>query len=181
MFSYNSTKDEFEFDFYKLVKLSFYLPLFSFIFGVLLSMTKDFEEANRTHCKVTNIFPSISASIGSLQPQSAVWRTCIGLDSFPRYFISYVHYKKLTWLLKRTIIKPQRARQCVTFIKIMFTFNAIELTSLMILSFVPSSESTLGHQGSFVLFLASSYVYMAMWVVLGYWQIKMRKMKIIKR
>jgi len=151
------------------VKLSFCLPLFSFLFGVVLSIVKDFETANRTHCYVANIFPSISASVGDqLQPQSVVWRSCIGLDSFPRYFISYVHYKKCASFWRWHCWRRR-------FVRVMFAFNFVELTSLTTLSYVSSHENFYMHQASFVSFIVSSYVYMAMWVVAYQWWARTRK------
>ena len=156
-----------EFDFLKLVKLSACLPLFSFVICVLLSIYKDFDQANTTHCGVYNIFPSISASIGGhLQPQNAIWRMSIGLDSFIRYFISYIHYQKY-YKIKQSHFKYTRIY--FIFVKSMFGFNAIELASLMLLSYVSSVEDFYLHQTGFILFISASYIYMVMSLLTFYW------------
>ncbi|XP_037870394.1 post-GPI attachment to proteins factor 2 isoform X2 [Bombyx mori] len=53
----------------KVCFLTVSVPLVAFLCCVIITMVKDFEEANNTHCKVPNIFPSISASVGNFEPQ----------------------------------------------------------------------------------------------------------------
>lgn len=77
-------------------KLCFFtvsLPLFAFIICVMLTMFKDFEKANYTHCNVPNFIPSISASIGNYQPQSTIWQTAIFVHAIPRFFIISLRWK----------------------------------------------------------------------------------------
>lgn len=88
-------------------KLCFYtvsVPLFAFITCVLLTMYKDFKGANTTHCKVPNIFPSISASIGNYEPQSSIWKIAIYSHSPLRFYIVYLRWKFYQSVIKEDFI-----------------------------------------------------------------------------
>lgn len=69
------------------------LPLLAFIFCIILTMYKDFDKANNTHCNVPNIFPSISASIGNYEPQRSIWKTAVYIHAPIRFFIIYIRWK----------------------------------------------------------------------------------------
>ncbi|XP_022116164.2 post-GPI attachment to proteins factor 2 isoform X2 [Pieris rapae] len=76
------------------------LPLFAFIVCVVFTIIKDFDKANNTHCKVPNVFPSISASIGNYEPQRTIWKTAIYIHAPLRFFIIYLrweYYRRLTY------------------------------------------------------------------------------------
>lgn len=116
-------------------KLGFFtvsLPLFAFITCVLLTMYKDFERANNTHCKVPNIFPSISASIGNYEPQNTIWKTAIYVHAPVRFFIIY-----LRWEYYRNIIREN----CVIIVKMAVFLNVIENLALIGLTHWTSSEN----------------------------------------
>lgn len=98
------------------------LPLFAFITCVLITLYKDFENANNTHCKVPNIFPSISASIGNYEPQRTIWRTAIYSHAPLRFFIIY-----LRWDYYREII----SHSCIFIVKLAVFLNIIENLSLI--------------------------------------------------
>ncbi|CAF0826916.1 unnamed protein product [Brachionus calyciflorus] len=145
----------------------FSLPLGAFIACIFLSMYKDFESANHTHCQVDNIFPSISACISNFFPQNTLWRLCIGIDSFPRYLIAFIYYNKYY------IPKTNRMRKPTIYlylIKLGFLFHIIELTSLLILTYVSSVEIFFIHMISFVIFLITSSFYMILTIWTYYLQ-----------
>ncbi|RNA21308.1 post-GPI attachment to s factor 2 isoform X3, partial [Brachionus plicatilis] len=133
------------------------LPLGAFFLCIFVSIVKDFDEANETHCGVFNFLPSISACISTFYPQSTLWRLCIGIDSFPRYLISFVYYKKY-YKVKAQLMK--NTNFFILIVKIAFMFHNIELTSLLILTYVSSVEIFFIHMISFVMFLISSSLYM---------------------
>lgn len=98
------------------------LPLFAFITCVLITLYKDFENANNTHCKVPNIFPSISASIGNYEPQRTIWRTAIYSHAPLRFFIIF-----LRWDYYREIT----SHSCIFIVKLAVFLNIIENLSLI--------------------------------------------------
>ena len=51
-----------------------------------------FQEATYTHCNVTNIVPSISASIGTFSPQTQIWQACVYIHSVPRFLLHYIYW-----------------------------------------------------------------------------------------
>jgi hypothetical protein len=98
------------------------LPLFGFIYCIIWSLLYNFHSSTSTHCGVNNYLPSISSAIGSFSPQKYVWRLSIALHSTPRYllaFLYFIKFKSLTILL----------------------FNTIEITSLVGLTFISSTEN----------------------------------------
>lgn len=80
------------------------LPLFAFITCVLITMVKDFEKANGTHCLVPNIFPSISASIGNYYPQITIWETAIYVHAPLRFFIVHLRYKYYKSVVRNDLV-----------------------------------------------------------------------------
>lgn len=84
-------------------KLCFFtvsLPLLAFFVCVIMTMYKDFENANNTHCKVPNVFPSISASIGNYEPQNTIWKIAIYVHAPFRFFIIYLRGQHYTNIIK---------------------------------------------------------------------------------
>lgn len=140
------------------------LPLLAFLACVALSIYKDFDAANRTHCRVANILPSVSACISSFYPQSTIWRLCIGLDSFPRYLIAFIYYRAYY-----TRIAANR-----TLIRLALLLHLIELTALLTLTFVSSTEIFVVHAASFCVFIAASSAYMIITLAV-HWPLKHRR------
>lgn len=142
------------------------MPLLAFFSCIFLSIIKDFDDANRTHCGVNNILPSISASISSFYPQTTLWRLCIGIDSFPRYLIAFIYYNKY-YINKTNTLKNEFSYKIL--INISFVFHFIELTALLLLTYVSSTEIFLIHMLSFIIFIFSSTVYMALTIFSYSW------------
>lgn len=116
----------------KLWFLTVSVPLISFITCVLITMYKDFESANNTHCKVTNIFPSISACIGSFEPQSTIWKMAIYFHAPLRFFIIY-----LRWEHYRNVIREN----CAFVVNLAVAFNITENFALLGLTYWTSSNN----------------------------------------
>ena len=55
-----------------------------------------FQEATYTHCNVTNIAPSISASIGTFEPQKQIWQICVYMVCLPRLLCYYIYMRIFT-------------------------------------------------------------------------------------
>ncbi|KAJ8721444.1 hypothetical protein PYW07_002219 [Mythimna separata] len=127
------------------------VPLFAFITCVVITMYKDFESANHTHCKVPNIFPSISASIGNYEPQSTIWRTAIYLHAPIRFYILY-----LRWNYYRSII----LESCAVIVKLAVFLNIIENFALLGLTHWTSSKNYPYHEVCFKTFIGTSVFYM---------------------
>ncbi|XP_013187291.1 post-GPI attachment to proteins factor 2 [Amyelois transitella] len=135
-------------------KLSFFtvsLPLFSFIICVLLTMYKDFDRANKTHCNIPNIFPSISASIGNYEPQITIWKTAIYTHAPLRFILIY-----LRWDYYKSIIRDD----CRIIVKLAVSLNIIENITLLGLTHWTSSLNYSYHEVCFKTFIAASLLYM---------------------
>lgn len=91
----------------------------SLVFCLAWSVKFNFYESTATHCRVDNYLPSLSATL-DFTPQRDVWRACIGLSGFPRFFIAYLYY---------TIIFKS---------KVLLWFHWIEIAALIGLSIVDS-------------------------------------------
>ncbi|XP_050346881.1 post-GPI attachment to proteins factor 2-like [Nymphalis io] len=127
------------------------LPLFAFITCVFVTLFKDFDIANNTHCNVPNVFPSISASIGSYEPQRTIWRIAIYGHAPLRFFIIY-----LRWDYYRKII----SQNCIFVVKLAVFLNIIENMSLIGLTHWTSSEYYPFHEACFKTFIGTSIFYM---------------------
>ncbi|XP_038214683.1 post-GPI attachment to proteins factor 2-like [Zerene cesonia] len=127
------------------------LPLFAFVICVLMTMLKDFERANNTHCKVPNVFPSISASIGNYEPQRTIWKTAIFIHAPLRFFIIY-----LRWEYYRSIIR----KNCLIVVKLAVFLNVIENLALLGLTQWTSSFNYPYHEVCFKTFIGTSIFYM---------------------
>jgi len=64
----------------------------SLVFCLAWSIKFNFHESTATHCRVANYLPSLSATL-DFTPQRDIWRSCIGLSGFPRYFIAFLYYR----------------------------------------------------------------------------------------
>lgn len=150
-----------------LCTLGFLIPLGAFILCILITLIKDFREANETHCLVSNILPSISSSVSEFFPQNTLWRLAIGVDSFPRYLIAFIYYKHY-FSIRRVEFKNAFLYSSV--VQMAFLFHSIELTCLLLLTYVSSVEYFELHAVSFILFLISSTIYMILAISTYYLQ-----------
>ena len=148
-----------------------FMPIVAFFTCICISLLKDFEDSNKTHCKVRNLLPSISSAISRFYPQIAIWRLLIGIDSFPRYFIAYIYFKKY-YLPKKDLFRYPHAYECL--IRIAFFIHLVELTSLLLLSYVSSVEIFSVHKISFISFLTCSLIFMILTVATHFWPIHER-------
>lgn len=115
------------------------MPLFAFIYCIFWSLLFNFQSSTSTHCGVNNYLPSISSAIGSFTPQKYVWRLAIGLHSSPRYLLAvlyFIRYKSLLILI----------------------LNIIEITSLVGLTFISSTENYPSHAKCFITFMISALI-----------------------
>ncbi|KAK2184768.1 hypothetical protein NP493_253g01002 [Ridgeia piscesae] len=154
----------FQFSTYALTVGTVFLPVFAFFACVALSIIYDFEESTKTHCRVRNYLPSISSAIGGFTPQRYIWRICIALHSWPRYFVAFVYrnyylsYQVHEW---RPVYSLLANFACL--------LNITELSALVVLTFISSSENYSIHEASFVVFMVTSEVYMLCSCILYKW------------
>lgn len=107
-------------------------PLYAFMSCVIITMYKDSENANKTHCNVPNMFPSISASIGNYEPQSTIWKTAIYVHAPLRFYMVV-----LRWKYYRRAIKENLD----IIVNIAVFLNVIENLSLLGLTYWTSSAN----------------------------------------
>ncbi|KAI1301528.1 Post-GPI attachment to proteins factor 2 [Halotydeus destructor] len=117
------------------------LPLGAFVFCVIWSIIFNFKQTTATHCNVPNFLPSMSAATGSNSPQKYVWRLAIALHGSPRYLVAFMYYWK------------HRSKSVLTL-------NWLELSGLLGLTFISSTENYPLHAKCFVTFMISALVYM---------------------
>ncbi|CAH1646605.1 unnamed protein product [Spodoptera littoralis] len=127
------------------------VPLFAFISCVVITMYKDFENANNTHCKVPNVFPSISASIGNYEPQSTIWKAAVYIHAPMRFYMLY-----LRWKYYRSVV----LESCVVIVKLAVFLNIIENFALLGLTHWTSSKNYPYHEVCFKTFIGTSVFYM---------------------
>jgi len=141
----------------------YFLPFFAFIACVSLTIVKDNAKATRTHCNVTNSLPSISAIIAGYEPQRFIWRFSFALDSTPRYIIGYLQLQRL--LNRHHVAFPKRYR----FIQIINScIHFLELTFLLLLTYISSNENKLIHIIGFIGFILCALLHMLCTILIDY-------------
>ncbi|CAL8362193.1 unnamed protein product [Merluccius merluccius] len=134
------------------VRVTAGLPLLGLAACVLISSVLHFEDATGTHCQVSNYLPSISASI-SLDPESHIWRFCIGLHSAPRLLVSLAYLQ-----LYRGHFSSRFPHRSLVLLNVVSSVS--ENFGLLLLTYVSSNETYFVHKEGFVLFIVSSIIHM---------------------
>lgn len=114
------------------------LPFLAFIFCILWSLLFNFVDSTSTHCHVSNYLPSVSAAVGSYAPQKYVWRICIALHSTPRYVVMFMYYVQF----HRSVL--------------ILLLNWVEISCLLGLTFISSTENFQVHATSFTSFILAN-------------------------
>jgi hypothetical protein len=155
---------------YHFLWYAYFLPFFAFITCISLTLVKDNVKATRTHCNVTNILPSISASVGGFEPQRFIWRLSFALDSTPRYVIGYLQLQRL--LNRHHVTFPK----CYRLIQIINTcIHFLELTFLLLLTYISSNEIKQIHIYGFIGFVNCSLLHMLCTVLIDYYWPRTKK------
>ena len=132
------------------------LPLFGFIICVLIAVVYHFEKATKTHCRVWNILPSISAAVGDSTPERYIWRFSIAFHCIPRLvLISMVYwnqYAKWAVTVKNSLFNM--------LYKITVILHVLENVCLVSLTFVSSTENYKIHEASFISFMVFATFHM---------------------
>lgn len=145
------------------LQFTFFLPCFALFSCVGLSIIKDFEKSTRTHCNVFNFLPSISASIGDCEPQRYIWRLCFALDSTPRYILAYLQLQRLLHRPHIAFGELYFLAQCVNTL-----IHVLELTFLLLLTYISSTDIKWIHELSFIGFMICSLVHMLCTLLIDY-------------
>lgn len=83
--------------------------------------------------QVDNYLPSISAAVGSLTPERYIWRVGIALHSLLRYLFAVAYYNFYQ--------DSSLSKWFSVIIKFNLVFNTIEVSCLMLLTYVSSTEN----------------------------------------
>jgi post-GPI attachment to proteins factor 2 len=152
--------------------LAILLPLFAFTSTLLLTLYKDFNASNHTHCAVYNFLPSLSACISRFEPQTTIWIYCMVIDTLPRSIISYSYYRYYYSINTKTNRYSSRIKYShlySAFIYIAFGFHFVELLGLVGLSVITSDDNFEIHSSCFIIFLLSSIFYMILTILSYMW------------
>ncbi|XP_072171415.1 post-GPI attachment to proteins factor 2-like [Diadema setosum] len=128
------------------------IMLVGFLTSVVCAVVFNFKSTTSTHCGVDNYLPSISAAIAK-PPSSYIWRLSITLCASQRLFTIVCHYAMYTSI-------PLNRCQYQWLINLSTAFELIENLSLIGLTCVSSVENHHIHEICFVVFQASSMLFM---------------------
>eukprot|EP01134_Creolimax_fragrantissima_P003684 CFRG3684T1 len=135
-------------------------PLVGLTLVFVLSIYKDFDSVNKTHCEVPNIIPSISSCIGNSTPQRYVWRLCISLMLIPRIYSGFLYYN---WFQ----VEHQASSTFYNVLnKIVLCLFMAQYTSLAMLTYVGSNENHNVHEISTITFMIFSTVHQWLHIIL---------------
>jgi MFS family permease len=149
---------------YNFLRLTYFLPYFAFITCIIVTVFKDFEKSTHTHCKVINVLPSISAIIAGFEPQRFIWRFCFALTSIPRYLIGYLQFQRL--LNRHHVALPEYYRLIQM---INSSIHFLELTFLLLLTYISSKEIKRMHEYGFIGFMMCSLLHMFCTIIIDYY------------
>jgi len=124
---------------------------------------KDSQQAIRTHCHVYDFLPTVSSSIACCFPQSVIWHFCFGLSSFPRYIIGYFQMEHR--MSRSDVALPKfyaLAQRTNGF------FHFLELTCLLLLTYISLYEMEWVHVYSYFGFILFSLLHMLFTVGIDY-------------
>ena len=139
---------------------SSYIAFFSCI-G--LTIFKDLKITTTTRCKAFNFLPTVSMAIGFCYPQCYIWRFCFALSSFPRYFIAYLQTKQ------RASRPGMALSKLYLFVERLNGFiHCLELTCLLLLSYISLREFEWIHVYSYIGFFVFSQLHMLFTVGIDY-------------
>ncbi|XP_065058534.1 post-GPI attachment to proteins factor 2-like [Rhopilema esculentum] len=149
-----SMNDVIRVKFSSLAKIVLFFPCASLFSCVFVSFLLHWDEVTSTHCKVPNYLPSLSAAIGDYTPERYIWRIGIALHSFGRYMVAAIYmyfYTQLSigkksWFFSLAVLN--------------FFLNLLEIFSLLVLSYVSSTENFEVHEAAFISFIVFSMSYM---------------------
>lgn len=136
------------------------LPLLCFVSCVTIATVWHFEETTWTHCQVPNYLPSISAAIGGHQPEKFIWHIGIALHCLPRIllFPAAVHKHYQSTLSGR---KHNLTTWWFWLLNLLTNISqVVENGALLTLTYISSSDNFDVHEGSFIVFMVCSMIYM---------------------
>ncbi|CAF0896792.1 unnamed protein product [Adineta ricciae] len=134
------------------------------------------KKSTKTHCKVPNVFPSMSAIIAGFEPQRFVWRLSFALTSVPRYFIAYLQLQRL---LNRSHIAYRELYRWVQLINSLI--HTVELTFLLQLTYISSNENKRMHEYGYLGFAVCSSIHMLGTILIDYYWPRMKKICLNER
>eukprot|EP01126_Amoeba_proteus_P046667 TRINITY_DN5284_c0_g1_i11.p1 TRINITY_DN5284_c0_g1~~TRINITY_DN5284_c0_g1_i11.p1 ORF type:complete len:314 (-),score=35.73 TRINITY_DN5284_c0_g1_i11:100-1041(-) len=134
-------------DYYKYyLTLGWVGPIFSIFGSVIYSMIFHFDHVTRTHCKVPNPLPSISAATGNKIPERFFFRFGILVHSSQRIVDGILIY---IWFKNR--LPPTLSNMALN--RLMFWFHLAENFCLWGLTYIGTNEYYMYHEKSFVFWL----------------------------
>ena len=139
----------------QLVWFSRVVSTFAFFACIGLTLVKNRQESVRTWCPVFDLFPTISTSTGYFYPQAYIWRICIGFTSFPRFLLAILQMQYR--LLRPNMLHP---RHYIWAERLNGSLHFLELTALLLLSFVSLKETEWVHVYSYFSFAMFSILHM---------------------
>ncbi|RDD39221.1 Post-GPI attachment to proteins factor 2 [Trichoplax sp. H2] len=142
------------------------LPVLSLVVCLMMAMALNYDAAVSTHCNVYNILPTVSASI-NYPPQKYIWRFCIGLHSWPRYFFTFLYNSYFTKY--RPYLPRNHPIFYAIIVKLTWYCTIIEITALMILTCIGSTEYYPAHMNATIAFLSCSLLGMIMTYLIFRW------------
>ncbi|CAH8574092.1 unnamed protein product [Schistosoma guineensis] len=127
------------------------LPAGALVICVLLCLATN--SCVQTHCTDANFLPSLSAAVGSNEPQKTIWIISILISSAWRLLIllnSYINSRKFNSF----------SGGHLSLSNLPYLSSFIEIFSLNMLSIVSSSDNYIQHRNYFCAFALFSVVYM---------------------
>ena len=157
-------------------------PLLALVACLVISYYYNWNHVIRTHCNNWQFWPSISSVIGNVAPQKYIWRVGVAISLVERMHDGLVYFQ----IHKRWIdsIRAGLSRHALNWIQFLrwavCVAHYIEQGSLLLLTYVSSSEHYTTHELSFITFAVFSNTHMIAMTILD-WELNRRREKLPRR
>lgn len=157
-------------------------PLFALLLCLIISYTSNWKQVIRTHCDNWQFWPSISSVIGNVTPQRYIWRLGIAISLVERMHDGLVYFQiHKRWIESVKTGLSRHAQNWVQFLRWMVCIaHYIEQASLLVLTYISSSEHYDIHELSFIIFAVFSNTHMIAMTILD-WELNRRREKLPRR
>lgn len=140
--------------------ITFSLPVVSLCTCLLLGIVLHLDVSTRTHCKVPNIVPSVSAVIGGNTPERYIWRMGMAFFSFPRVLDAFLYHNFFS-------ASPGGGQPVnIVLNGVVWVLHVGQYLSLFTLSYVSSTEYYVLHRNGFIGFISCSIIHMLFFLLL---------------
>ena len=151
-------------------------PIGALFLCLVASYLHNWQHVTRTHCNNWQFWPSISSVIGNATPQRYIWRIGVALSLVERVHDGLMYFKiHQRWIDSPKFSLGKHEYRWLHFLRwAVFVAHYVEQLSLLMLTYISSSEWYAAHEMSFIFFAVFSNTHMIAITILD-WELNRRR------